>query len=250
MKTIGAVVYRLDSVDSTNDEMSRRLSMDPRVGEGMVIVADHQRKGKGLGSNRWESEPGLNLTFSFAVMPGFLEAHRQFFLNMAVSLGIWHAVGALLPGRPVRIKWPNDIYVGTGKVAGILIQNSITGNRIDHSVVGIGLNVNQVVFPPAIPNAVSLRSASGGPFVREEVLARLLEELNIQYRRIRSGDFGGCFDEYSAVLYGQGEWRPYRHGGREIRGRLSGITEMGQLVLERAGGDRIECDMKEIEYLY
>jgi BirA family biotin operon repressor/biotin-[acetyl-CoA-carboxylase] ligase len=184
------------------------------------------------------------------VSPDFLEAHQQFYLNMAVSLGVSHAVGSCLPGQKVEVKWPNDIYVKRNKLAGILLQNSISGNCIDHSIVGVGLNVNQTIFSPAITNPGSLRLFSGHDLDRKKVLQDLLKNLNAQYVRIMNGDLAGCASDYHDILYGLHQWLQYKHGDRELTARIIGIEETGQLILETKEKERLVCGVKEIEYLF
>ena len=134
----------LEQIDSTNAYLQRQQSeADIR---DWVVSTDKQTAGKGMGSNGWESEVGKNLTFSLAVDVGFLPAERQFLLSEAVALGLAQALDNLLPAEKLSIKWPNDIYYGNRKLAGILINSTIKANRMDVSIIGIGLNVNQMII--------------------------------------------------------------------------------------------------------
>jgi BirA family biotin operon repressor/biotin-[acetyl-CoA-carboxylase] ligase len=250
MVNVGSKIHWLESVDSTNEELSRWLARDPGIREGTVLIAREQHSGRGTGGNSWLSEAGENLTCSFLLRPAFLAAPQQFYLNMAVSLAIHAAVRVCLPDHQVRIKWPNDIYVNNWKIAGILIRNSVSGNSIDHMVVGVGLNVNQTVFPAGIPHPGSLKLAGERPFDMEQVLEELLKQLNFQINRIERGDLQGCAIDYRKALFGFGRWLKFRYGGRELKARIYGTTESGQLLLETRDKERLECDMKEIEYLF
>ena len=140
-----SLVYQhLQQVDSTNVYLQRmQAEHDIR---NWVANADEQTAGKGMGSNGWESEAGKNLTFSMALDMSFLPAERQFLLSEAVALGLVAALDACLPADWLRIKWPNDIYYGNRKLAGILINSTIIANMMDVSIIGIGLNVNQMQF--------------------------------------------------------------------------------------------------------
>ena len=126
-----------------------------------VVSADEQTAGKGMGSNGWESEAGRNLTFSVALDVRFLPAERQFLLSEAVPLGIIGVLDTILPPEKWSIKWPNDIYYENRKLAGILINSTIKANMMDVSIVGIGLNVNQMQFQDWPTRPVSLKMITG-----------------------------------------------------------------------------------------
>ena len=134
----------LEKTDSTNAYLQRKQSeTDIR---NWVVSADEQTAGKGMGNNGWESEAGQNLTFSLAVDMGFLPAERQFLLSEAVPLGIIEVLDDILTAEKLSIKWPNDIFYENHKLAGILINSTIKANMMDVSIIGIGLNVNQMQF--------------------------------------------------------------------------------------------------------
>jgi len=111
------------------------------IAEGTVVSTFNQTKGRGNANNNWLSEADKNLSISIIYKPKFLLAKQQFYLNMAICLGI---IDALKPTAQFTIKWPNDIYYKNYKVAGLLIENTLIGENLKHSVIGIGLNVNQV----------------------------------------------------------------------------------------------------------
>ena len=145
MRTInpGNSVIHLTSVDSTNKYAATLLRKE-NIPEGTVILADVQTHGKGQGGNTWLSDKDLNLLFSLILKPDFLPAYKQFYLSMSIASGIHDCMADL--GIRSWIKWPNDILIQDKKVAGILIENTIQFQNIQTSIVGIGLNVNQVTF--------------------------------------------------------------------------------------------------------
>src|SRR4030066_1181107 len=104
----------------------------------------------------WHSEIGKNLTFSILIKFDTFEIEHQFYLSMAVSIGLLAAIRTHI-SSPLFVKWPNDILADKDKLAGILIENIISGNVIKQTVIGIGLNVNQEQFPSAIGNITSLK---------------------------------------------------------------------------------------------
>lgn len=168
-------IVELDSCASTSTE----LAAMPQAPSGTVVATRCQTAGRGQRGNSWESEPGANLTFSLLLRPESISAQRQFEMSMLVSLAIVGVIDRLLPPYArAHIKWPNDIYVDDRKICGILIENSLSGSRIDRAIVGVGLNVNQTVFLSDAPNPVSLASVTGrrtllGPLLREVAAAIL-----------------------------------------------------------------------------
>ena len=151
---IGKKLIHLNEVDSTNTYL-KTLCENEILPEGTVVIAESQYAGRGQRSNTWESEPGKNIIMSLIFYPGFLSANRQFLLSQAVALALQEFISNLLPEEKTSIKWPNDIYVGDKKIAGILIESSWMGNQVKNSIVGIGININQDGFYH--PNAISLK---------------------------------------------------------------------------------------------
>ena len=136
----GKFLIHLPSVGSTNDYAKSYMAITSPI-DGTVILADEQLAGRGQSGNSWISQSNENLTFSLIYHTSFLNATEQFYLNMAVCLGIWSMVNRH-EEKDITIKWPNDIYVKDKKIAGILIENTISGMQLKYSVIGIGLNVN------------------------------------------------------------------------------------------------------------
>ena len=164
----------IDSVDSTNNEVKRRME---RLSDLSVISAAEQTSGRGQRGNIWLSEPGKNLTFSIAVKYEgelFADANpvNQFVINGVVSLSIVELLKTY--GIDARIKLPNDIYVNDKKICGILIEHSVLGSSLVHSIIGVGLNVNQLDFDESLANPTSMLLEVSGD---EMNLPSLLEEL-------------------------------------------------------------------------
>lgn len=241
-------IIRLDSVDSTNAyaaEMANRSILPERS----VVIAHEQTAGRGHDTNMWESEPGKNLTFSMILYPRFLPAGRQFILTKVVALGVREAVSQLLPNQTVSIKWPNDIYAGDRKIAGILIQHSIMGSGIDNTIVGIGLNVNQVKFNSNAPNPVSLRMISGQDSDLDVVLDLLCRNIDKYYELLQSRHFGQLDKAYLEHFYRINIFSRFRKGDHVIEARITGVSVYGQLMMETREGDFLKFAMKEVEFL-
>ncbi len=153
------------------------------------------------------------------------------------------------PSSTVHIKWPNDIYINGRKTAGILIQNSLLGNHIQASVVGIGLNLNQRSFPENIPNATSLSLETGGTFDLDAVAGVLFMCLERRYMQLKTGRAAPLIDEYHRHLLGVGEVRQFLdRQGNQLTGIIRGVGDDGRLIVE-TGNETFLYAVKEIQML-
>ena len=121
-----------------------------------AIRTDFQTAGRGQTGNGWESEKGKNLLVSVLLKYPEIAASEQWRLSMLVAVTLYEAIAQFVPEQMLTIKWPNDIYVGSRKICGILIENSLRGNRLSSSIIGIGLNINQRNFDINLPNPTSM----------------------------------------------------------------------------------------------
>ena len=223
--------------------------------EGTVVITKKQEEGRGQRGARWESEPDKNLTLSILLQPTILRPEEQFQLNKAVSLGVMEfviCVSSPFHGE-VKIKWPNDIYLGNKKVAGILIENSVSGNSLQQSIVGIGINVNQDKFSANLPNPTSLKLIAGKEFDLEECLAQLCSCIEKRYLQLRASHFSQIDLDYLENLYRFGEWANYKYkrdqgSNQSFNAKIIGVAKMGKLILETENGKILECDFKEVEF--
>ena len=159
---VGKVLHEFEALGSTNQH-ALQLLKESTPAEGTIILTHDQYAGKGQATNKWESAPHKNLTFTTILYPKFLPARKQFLLNQVVSLSVFDTLQKYIT-EGLTIKWPNDIYVFDKKITGILIQNSLQGHTLQSSIVGIGLNVNQIDFPPDIvQRATSMKKAGEQP---------------------------------------------------------------------------------------
>ncbi len=226
------------------------LLNDKDYEEGMIVSSDFQQRGKGHGDNQWESKEGRNLLFSLLLKPAFIEPSEQFILTECISLALLRTLKKWIKNAPVSIKWPNDIYVGDKKISGILMQHTIRGNRIQYSITGIGLNVNQSSFSPEIPNPVSLARITGETVDRQKVMANLLAEIKTIYESLGSANQKEALHTtYCSNLYRYREWAMY-DDGRIFKAKITGITSFGQLILEKENGQKKTYGFKELEFLF
>ena len=208
--------------------------------DGLVVVADYQTAGRGCGTNKWESERGKNLLFSMLVHPHDIPAVRQFHISMAISLAICESLEQYI--GDLSIKWPNDIYWRNGKIAGILIENTLKGTVIKNSIIGVGLNVNQRDFRSDAPNPVSLWQVSGQETDRDELLHDILRRFD--------GLLGhDILNHYLSRLYRRRGFHPYADADGAFMAEIADVCEDGHLVLsDEAAKERIYA-FKEVQFI-
>lgn len=239
-------IIRLDEVDSTNSILAAKY-LNRGLPEGSVVVASSQSKGRGLGQNKWHSEAGKNLTCSFVLYPEFLDASNQFYISKVISLAVADLVG--LYSDKVSIKWPNDIYVGDKKIAGLLIENSIERNSIKSSIIGIGLNVNQKDFPSGVPNPISLMNITKTKHDLEEILESFTNILEYRYSLLKNRELDVIDENYLSLLYRYKKLALFDVKGKRIAGSIEGVEPTGELIFKNDKSEIIHFGYKEIEYV-
>jgi BirA family biotin operon repressor/biotin-[acetyl-CoA-carboxylase] ligase len=228
---------------STNT-LAIELCQQSSAPEGTLVITNQQTGGRGQRGNTWESQPGMNLTFSVIIKPTFLAVRDQFLLNMVTALGIYDYLGQLTSAS-VAIKWPNDIMVNNLKVCGILIETQLMGEQFTAVVVGIGLNVNQRQFSTA--TATSLSLVTEKVFQLQDVLQALLSHVESRYLQLRQGRAKEIKEDYLKHLYRINEQHTFRAGNEQFTGRIVGVEEQGKLRV--AIGDREKSfGLKEISF--
>ena len=236
----------LERVDSTNAYLQRQQSAtDIR---NWVVSADEQTAGKGMGSNGWESEVGKNLTFSLALDMGFLPAERQFMLSKAVPLGIIEVLDEILPTEKLRIKWPNDIYYERHKLAGILINSTIKSNMMDVSIIGIGLNVNQMKFQDWPTHPISLKQITGKKYDLQPLMEQIVDSIYNKVEILKA-DPTDIERDYLKRLFRYRTWADYEVGGKVLRLFMTGIDAFGRLMMIDEENTSYCFDIKEIKFI-
>ncbi|MBO8440727.1 MAG: biotin--[acetyl-CoA-carboxylase] ligase [bacterium] len=216
---------------------------------GLCVWADFQTAGRGQGSNRWESSPGENLLFSLLLHPAKITPDRQFVLTEIVTTAM-HRVLQPLVSTEISVKWPNDIYAGNGKLCGILIENTLLGNRWENAVIGIGLNVNQTIFRSDAPNPVSLRSIAGREFCRNALLVSLVDSILETYESYDDSSRSALHSSYMSRLYRRDGFFPYETAdGERFTARIDSIDDMGLLTLVTPDGLRRTFMFKEVRHI-
>lgn len=235
--------YNVERTTSTND-LALTIPV-PAANEIAVISADEQTAGRGQGKNTWVSEPGKNLAFSLVCRANFLKPAEQFKLLQAAALSVRHVLSKFSPG--VTIKWPNDIYIGDRKVSGTLIQCVIEHNNILRAVIGIGVDVNQREFDPALPNPVSLVNATGREFSLDYLLRSIASRFAMEYEALRyNSDI--IRQRYKLHLYHREGIHPYRDKDGRFEAEIVRVEADGHLILRDTGGRERSYAFREVEF--
>jgi BirA family biotin operon repressor/biotin-[acetyl-CoA-carboxylase] ligase len=194
----------------------------------------------------WESEAGQNLTFSVLLRPEDVPANRPFVISEAASLCVKYSLDKYI--ADVTVKWPNDVYCGDKKIAGILIENILFHGKITQSVIGIGININQTTFHGNAPNPVSMAQLTGKPFDRMAILDDFRQILATQSVRIDNGHFAAIHNEYLTCIYRKKGFHLYRDAQSVFKAVIRDIEPSGHLLLERADGRLSRYAFKEVSY--
>ena len=243
---IGNKFVNLEKIDSTNNYMKELLLIDGNGIEGLVVVAKDQYSGRGQQGKKWESEKGLNLTLSIFLKPNLLVKH-QFLISKVISLGIVHFLKNLGLNE-VKIKWPNDIYVENRKIAGILIENSIKENKIYQSIIGVGLNVNQIVFNMEKKPTSLITELDNGSLCLDVCLNQLLFFIEKQYLGLNRNEENLINRAYLNYLYGINELRNFKIQQKVVSGIIVGINSFGKLEVN-INNEIKTFNLKEIEFI-
>lgn len=240
------LVVRLDETESTNTYL-KQLVNDQHLEEGSIVIAEYQTKGRGQISNSWYSSKGDNLLFSLLIYPEEIVANEQFIISQITSLAIKNTLDQFTDD--IRIKWPNDIYWREKKIAGILIENDLRGNHIEHSIIGIGININQQIFPPELPNPVSLRQIIGSESDKDNILDIFMREFFLLYREMQRGEFLGIADEYMLDLYRVNGYFPFEDSNGKFQAKVETVLPSGHLVIKTLENEERRYAFKEVTFL-
>lgn len=242
---IGSNIIFKESLPSTNSYLDELLKSRD-LQEGTIVHANYQTDGRGQIGNRWLSEDGKNLLMSVLLMPVMIEPDDQFIISRMLSLAVCDFLRRYIP--VCCIKWPNDIYVNNDKIAGMLIENTLMEEKIQYSIAGIGLNINQEKFPAEVPNAVSLALLTGEKHDTGICLQQLASNLDYRYKQMQS-DPDKIKDDYYCLLYRFNETYKFRDQDGIFNGRIVSISDSGKLKILRLPGEIREYSYKEVDFI-
>ncbi len=238
-------IIHIAECDSTNALLQKILAETP-LEEGTVICTDFQTKGRGQLTNVWESEDRKNILCSILLRPTQLPIKQQFLISQTISVAIIDVLNTIAKG--FSIKWPNDIYYREKKIAGILIENTLSSAKIETCIIGLGLNVNQETFLSDAPNPISLFNITGREFSITELLQSILDKFNDIYS-LAYTDITTLRNKYFSSLLFNGEMRKYKDGNGIFTGKIIDVENYGHLIIEDEFGKKRRYAFKEISFL-
>ena len=240
-------IIKLNAIESTNLYL-KNLAVEKELESYTVVSANYQSAGRGQMGANWHSEIGKNLTFSILIKFDSFEIERQFYLSMAVSLGLLAAIRFHI-SSPLFVKWPNDILAEKDKLAGILIENIVTGNVIKQTVIGIGLNVNQEQFPSTIGKVTSLKKITGNPFDTDSLLESIVISIQNFVDYIERKEFQKLKNLYLKSLYKFEKPVMFEDDkGVIFLGKIVNVCEDGKLEVALEDEKTRKFNLKEIKF--
>ncbi|MEL6412986.1 MAG: biotin--[acetyl-CoA-carboxylase] ligase [Bacteroidota bacterium] len=244
-KFIGQHVLHKPSCASTSSWAATCLDQGG-VPAGTVFITDHQYQGRGQRGRVWHSAPSQNLTFSIVLYPTFLTATQGFALSMLTVLALRQVLTAYIPDG-LMAKWPNDLYYRDQKLGGILIENRIVHRHLSASIIGIGLNVNQIHFEEARPTSLAL--ICGRKFQLAPLLTKFLETLEEGYAALQRHGWAPLQATYLRYLYWRAEVHTFDYQGQRFQGTIHGIDALGRLEIVCLDGTTRCYSMQEVRFV-
>ena len=241
-------LIKLEKTSSTND-IAYELLRKGKIKEGTVIVSKFQKQGKGQKGAKWESEYGKNILMSIVLSPDIL-AVNQFQLNICISLALHDFSKKYFPER-IKIKWPNDLLIENKKLAGVLIKNIVKKDKIKYTIVGIGINVNQINFTEFYLKATSFKKLIEKDFDLLKLQKEILICIKKRYLQLKQKDFDvlKLQKEYLKHLFALNDWRNYKISKKEIKAKIVGVDEVGRILLKFENNNVKAFALKEIAFL-
>lgn len=241
-------LIKLDAIDSTNDYL-KALRQKVVLDDGVIVLAKQQKKGRGQVAANWYSKAGQSLTFSVFKRISGLEVKGQFAINWAVSLGVKKGLERC-GMHGIAIKWPNDILADDRKICGILIENQWHAGKLISSVIGVGINVNNLDFPN-LPKATSMALVTNKTFEIAVVLKNVTECISSELDRLLTGNYEELKNEYERYLFRINTISEFKNDeGVRWKGRIRGVSDQGQLQVELENGSLQLFEMKQLQLLY
>lgn len=241
----------LPEVESTNT-YAINLLRNVNIVDGTVIYTDNQTQGKGQRGTVWASETGKNITLSAILQPHFLDIKQSFYLSKITALACYDVLTEILDAShyDIKIKWPNDILVNMKKIGGILIENNLNGSKIQHAVIGIGLNVNQQNFGDLSVFATSIKIEKNEDFNTSIILESLCSKLEKWYFKLKENKFDFIHSNYLAHLFGLNETFNFIDSlGHNFYAEIINVEENGKLLVRNTNDELLTFDIKEVKII-
>ena len=246
-------LIELESVDSTNDYLKRHKTDEEAP--ITLVTAEFQTAGKGQRGNSWESETGKNVVYSLMVHPRTIKPSQMFSISEVAALSVCEALNEYLNAEQKEqtdggfcVKWPNDIYYGNQKVAGILIETDLMGGRIDNAIIGVGININQREFVSDAPNPISLWQIKGEETNRQEVLESIMKHFTCLYEQLEKGELDTLHQHFMQQLYRKSGMHTYRDEQGTFEAIIADVELSGHLILKDESGTLRRYAFKEVSF--
>jgi len=241
-------IIKLDAIDSTNDFL-KELARNQSLENFTAVVTRAQHRGRGQMGTQWVSEPDKNLIMSVLLKDFPLKIEDVFVLNALVSVAVIEAIHSLeIPN--LSVKWPNDIMSESKKIGGILVENSLKTDTTITSVIGLGLNVNQLQFHQ-LPHASSLRIQSGKEFEIDDVMLQVLGQIKLLYRLILEGMYDDLWERYHNHLFRKGIPSVFEDVSKKrFMGIIERVNPQGKLEVRLENDTLASYFLKEIQMIY
>ena len=233
-----------DTLDSTNKEAQRLLAQGAGI-NGLTLFARHQTDGRGQLSRIWISGPGSHVAMSIIYMPERLPISALPTLSMKISLGIVNALTSIDQTILPLIKWPNDIYASGKKLCGILIENALSGGKVQHSIIGIGMNVNEQEFPSTITNAISLYQLTGSQYAPQQVALIIREHV----MTMLEDDTDEWKSDYDQFVFGKGKQATFLSNDESFEAEVMGVSMQGHLILKNSDDELKHYASHEVKWV-
>lgn len=248
LETSSTNEYLMDLIKQCHITDSKLSEIKSKIPEFFSVYTCTQKDGRGQRGNTWHSEIGKNCLTSMIVYPTIL-ASEQYFISKAITLGVLDLLKELIVDhKNLSIKWPNDLYYGDKKLAGILIENSIIGSEINYSIIGVGLNLNQTNFPAYLPNPISVTQITEMFYDMEEVTKNLIKCIADRYSKMISSDIHVFDEEFLYSMYKFKANHCFVINQKPIEASIQGVSEYGNLQLLVNNSEVIECGFKEVSF--
>ncbi len=231
----------LDKTASTNSFL---LDKNTSFNDWTIVCTKEQQAGRGYKENIWHSEAGKNLTFSIYIEP-HCSIKKIFYLNKIITNAIHKTLHVLVPSK---IKWPNDLIINNKKAGGILIENNL-GKKVNFSVMGIGLNINQIHFKN-LPKATSLKNETRLHYNLDELRYSIVLNLQKEYQLLLNKEFEQIDFYFLKNLYKKDQIGVFKFQNRLENGIIKGVTPEGKLIIDLENHGIQTFQLKEIEMMY
>ena len=236
----------LSETDSTMLRL-QEPGLATRPEEFVLLTADYQTAGHGQRGTHWEADAGQNLLFGILLHPTGVAPAQQFGLSEALALAVAEGLDVYTGG--ICVKWPNDIYWHDRKICGMLLEHKLQGPRIDTTLTGVGLNVNQRCFRGEAPNPVSLRQILGHDTDRTGLLEQIARNFERNYRLLQQGEYARLHRIYLRRLYRRGGFHWFRDGDGLFEGQITDVSPVGRISISRHSGELRSYAFKEVAFV-